>query len=102
MICVLATIETVAGKRDDVLALFRDLTPQVRAEKGCIEYGPMIDTPSGLPPQGELRPNTLVVVEKWESVQALIDHLNTPHMAEFGRQVADLRVGMTLQVLTPA
>jgi quinol monooxygenase YgiN len=102
MICVLATIETVAGRRDDLLAVFRDLTPKVRAEQGCIEYAPMIDAPSGLAPQGPLRPNVLVVVEKWESVAALQAHLNTPHMAEFGKQAASLRVGMSLQVLAPA
>jgi quinol monooxygenase YgiN len=42
------------------------------------------------------------MVEKWESVEALQAHLATPHMAEFGKQGAKLRLGMTLQVLTPA
>jgi quinol monooxygenase YgiN len=102
MICVLATIETVAGRRDDLADVFRDLTPKVRAEKGCIEYTPMIDTPSGLAAQGPLRENVLVVVEKWESVAALQAHLNTPHMAEFGKQTAALRVGISLQVLEAA
>ena len=45
MICVIATIETAAGHRDDLLAVLRKLVPTVRAEKGCIEYTPMIDTP---------------------------------------------------------
>jgi quinol monooxygenase YgiN len=102
MICVLATIEAVEGRRDDLLALLRDLVPTVRAEKGCIEYAPMIDTPSGLPPQEPLRPNVLVMVEKWESVAALLAHLKTPHMAQFGKQSTSLRVGMRLQVLEPA
>jgi quinol monooxygenase YgiN len=102
MICVLATIEVGEGCRDDLLALFRDLTPKVLAEKGCIEYAPMIDTPSQLDLQGALRPNVVVMVEKWESVAALQSHLATPHMAEFGKQAAKLRVGLTLQVLAPA
>jgi quinol monooxygenase YgiN len=102
MICVVATITAGEGLRDDLLALFRDLVPKVRAEKGCIEYTPMIDTASGLDAQGALRPNVVVMVEKWESVEALQAHLATPHMAEFGKQGAKLRLGMTLQVLTPA
>jgi len=102
MICVLATIEAGEGLRDDLLALFRDLVPKVRAEKGCIEYTPMIDTPSRLDVQGALRPNVVVMVEKWESVEALHAHLATPHMAEFGKQGAKLRLGLTLQVLEPA
>jgi quinol monooxygenase YgiN len=102
MICVLATIESVEGRRDELLALLRDLLPAVRAEKGCVEYAPMIDTPSALPPQEPLRTNVVVMVEKWESVAALQAHLKTPHMAEFAKQAGPLRLSMSLQVLEPA
>ena len=43
MIHVLATIEVAAGKRDEVLTQFAWLTPQVRAEDGCLEYGAAVD-----------------------------------------------------------
>lgn len=102
MICVIATIETAAGLRDDLLDVFRELVPKVRAEPGCIEYTPMIDTPSGLNAQGALRVNVVAVVEKWESLAALTAHLATPHMAEFRRQTEHLRLSMRLQVLQPA
>ncbi len=102
MICVLATIEAVEGRREQLLTVLRDLVPTVRAEQGCIDYAPMIDTPSGLPPQGPLRPNVIVMVEKWEGVAALKAHLKTPHMLQFAKQTANLRVGMSLQVLEPA
>ncbi len=102
MICVLATIETAAGRRDDLLAVFRGLVPKVRAEKGCIEYTPMIDVPSGSDAQGPLRPNVIVMVEKWESPAALEAHLKTPHMADFRRQTEPMRLDMSLQVLGPA
>jgi quinol monooxygenase YgiN len=102
MICVIATIETVAGRRDDLLAVFRGLAPTVRAEKGCIEYTAMIDTPSGLDAQGPLRPNVVTVVEKWESVAALGAHLKTPHMAEYRRQTESMRQSFSLQVFEPA
>jgi quinol monooxygenase YgiN len=99
MICVIATIETIAGRRDDLLAVFRGLAPTVRAEKGCIEYVPMIDTPSGF---GTVRPNVVTVVEKWESLAALEAHLKTPHMAEFRRQTESIRQSLSIQVLEPA
>jgi quinol monooxygenase YgiN len=102
MICVIATIQVAAGRRDDLLALFRPLTPKVRAEAGCIDYTPMIDTRSGLSAQDPLRDNTVVVVEKWESVAALLDHLKTIHMAEYFQKAEELRLSMTLQVLEPA
>jgi len=102
MICVIATIETAAGRRGDLVAVFRGLVSQVRAETGCLEYVPMIDAPSGLEAQGLVRENVVTVVEKWESLAALEAHLKTPHMAEFRRQTEDLRRGISLQILQPA
>jgi quinol monooxygenase YgiN len=34
MIHVIATIEIAAGRRDDFLAAFNEIVPEVRAEKG--------------------------------------------------------------------
>jgi quinol monooxygenase YgiN len=102
MICVLASIEVVAGKREEFLTHFRQVVPKVRAEEGCIEYGPMIDIATNLGMQPPPRDNVVVVVEKWESVEALENHLMTPHMAEYRKVVKSLVAGMTLQVLQPA
>jgi quinol monooxygenase YgiN len=99
MICVIATIETAPGRRDDLRAVFTNLVPQVRAEKGCIEYGPTIDVACNL---AATRPNVVTVIEKWESIAALEAHLATPHMAEFRKQTADMRLSLSLQVLEPA
>ena len=63
MIIVLATIELHPGKRSDFLAEFRKIIPKVRAENGCHEYFPAIDTVSGLPVQGPARDDIVVVVE---------------------------------------
>ena len=43
---MIATIELHEGKREAFLAEFRKLVPLVRAEKGCLEYGPTIDIAS--------------------------------------------------------
>lgn len=48
MIRVIATIEVAAGRRDEFLALFRELAPKVQAEEGCVEYGPWIDLPTSI------------------------------------------------------
>jgi quinol monooxygenase YgiN len=99
MICVIATIETAPGRRDDLLAVFEELVPQVLAEKGCIEYAPMIDEPCSLISP---RPDVVTMVEKWECVAALEAHLASPHMAEFRKQTGPLRLSLSLQVLQPA
>ncbi len=102
MICVVATLELTAGRRDDFLEVFRALVPQVLAEQGCLEYGPMIDVPTSLAAQGEVRPDVVTVVEKWESVEALEAHLIVAHMNEFRSEAKDMLRGMTLQILAPA
>ncbi|MEI6367936.1 MAG: antibiotic biosynthesis monooxygenase family protein, partial [Planctomycetota bacterium] len=40
MIHVIATIELAPGTRETYLTAFRKIISDVRAEKGCIEYGP--------------------------------------------------------------
>ncbi len=102
MICVLATIEVQPGHRDEFLAQFRQIVPKVQAEDGCLEYGPMVDFATNLEAQPPERENVVVVVEKWQSVDALEAHLMTPHMVEYRKAVKSLVLGMQLQVLGPA
>ena len=102
MIHVIATVELAPGTRDKFLAEFRKLIPDVRAEAGCIEYFPAVDTASGLPVQGPSREDIVVVVEKWESLPALETHLIAPHMMEYRPKVKDFVKKVTLQILSPA
>ncbi len=102
MICVVATLELSAGRRDDFLEVFRALVPKVLAEQGCLEYGPMVDVPTSLAAQGEVRTDVVTIVEKWESVEALEAHLIVAHMNEFRSQAKEMIRGMTLQILAPA
>ena len=101
MVHVIATIQVADGKRDAVLTEFRKTIPLVRAEDGCIEYGTAVDVPSGLPPQGELRPDVIVVVEKWASLAALKAHSQAPHMGDHRRRTDGLVQWVHLQVLDP-
>jgi len=102
MIYVIATIELNEGCREAFLEEFHQLVPKVRAEEGCLEYGPTVDVETGLPPQLPLRDNVVTIVEKWESVEALKTHLAQPHMAEYKQATETLTKGVTLQVLQPA
>ena len=102
MIIVLATIQIADGRRDDFVAEFHQVVPLVREEVGCIEYGPTIDAVTDIEKQEPRRENTVVIVEKWESLEALNDHLVAPHMGSYREKVADMVVGMNLQVLEPA
>jgi quinol monooxygenase YgiN len=102
MIHVIATIEIVPGRREDFLAAFQELAPDVRAEKGCLEYGPAVDIPTSLGDSPSPREHVVTVIEKWESVDALRAHLEAPHMNRYRRSVRDIVLGVSIRVMEPA
>ncbi|GIW81024.1 MAG: hypothetical protein KatS3mg105_2831 [Gemmatales bacterium] len=101
MIHVIATIEVHPGKRDAFLEEFRKIMPTVRAETGCLEYGPAVDFPSDIAAQTPIRENVVTIVEKWDSLDALKAHLAAPHMAEYRNRVKDIVQSVQLQILQP-
>lgn len=102
MIYVIATVQVVAGKRDQFLDEFHRLVPSVLAEKGCLFYGPTVDTPSGLTRQIPIRDSVVTIVESWESLDDLQAHIAAPHMATYRERVKELVLGSELQILSPA
>ena len=101
MINVIASVHVKEGLLLDFIKLFKSNIPNVLAEKGCIEYTPMIDIPTGLPPQ-ELNNNVVTVIEKWDSLDDLQAHLSAPHMIEFQKKEKDLVDRVSLKVLKEA
>ena len=101
MIYVIATVEVKPGKREAFLAEFHRNIPNVRAEMGCVEYGPTVDLKTDIKAQIPLRENVVTIVEQWESLPALQAHLGAPHMLTYRERVKDHVVGVTLQVLEP-
>ena len=55
---------------------------------------------TGLPASSVARPS--IVIEKWESVEALYAHSAAPHMTEYRAKVKDFVVGVKLQVTEAA
>jgi quinol monooxygenase YgiN len=102
MIHVIATVELTPGTREKFLAEFRKIIPEVRAEAGCIEYGPAVDAETDIPIQFKVGPDRVVVIEKWKTVAALKAHGVAPHMQAYRAKVKDYVRGMELRVLTPA
>jgi len=102
MIHVLAVITAKPGMRESILKLFRANVPNVLAEQGCIEYGATVDAESGLSTQTKYGPDVFVVVEKWESVDALKAHIAAPHMAAYAAKVKDMVANRAIHILSPA
>ena len=101
MISVIASVRVKAGSVSEFLDIFNANLPNVHEEKGCIEYFPAVDIRADLPPQ-LLDENVVTVIEKWDSLQALRDHLQAPHMLAYREKVKDIVEEVSLKVLEPA
>lgn len=101
MIHVLAIITAKPGLRAEILKHFHANMPAVHAEKGCIEYGPAIDAEGVGAIQTRLGSDSFVVVEKWESIEALKAHAAAPHMAAYAAKTREMIASRVIHVLSP-
>ena len=102
MIHVIAVITAKPGKRAEILQHFHANVPAVHAERGCIEYGAAIDADPALAFQKKWGDDTFLVIEKWESMEALKAHAAAPHMAAYGAKTKELIAGRVIHILSPA
>lgn len=101
MIHVIATIDLNPGTRAAFLSEFHKIVAPVRAEAGCLDYGPTIDADTGIAAQCSARPDIVTVVERWESLEHLQAHLVAPHMVDYRPKVKDFVKSVKLQILKP-
>ena len=101
MIHVIAAIQVKVGHLAEFLEIFKSNVPDVRAEKGCIEYLPTVDTPTAIPVQN-LAPDTVTVIEKWERLEDLQAHMTAPHMRTYQEKVKTMVAHVSVKVLTEA
>lgn len=101
MIHVLAVITAKPGMRDQILTHFQANVPAVKAENGCIEYGAAIDVADAPAFQTPWGPDTFVVIEKWESMDALKAHAAAPHMLAYGAKTKEFIQTRVIHLLSP-
>lgn len=101
MIHVIAVITAKPGQREAVLEAFRANVTAVRAERGCIEYGAAVDMDDGPSFQRQYGPDSFVVIEKWDDIDALKAHIAAPHMAAYAARTRDLVAQRAIHVLSP-
>lgn len=84
MIIVHGIIPIRPEKREHALELARRMTEATKLEPGCISYDFYI---------GLSEPNTLMLFQEWESMDALMGHFQTNHIDEFLRELPDVVAG---------
>lgn len=101
MIHVVAVITAKPGMRDSILQAFHANVPAVKAEQGCIEYGAAVDFADGPKFQMKYGPDTFLVLEKWDSMDALKAHAAAPHMAAYAAKTKDMIATRLIHILSP-
>ena len=103
LVHVVAVITTKAGQRAAVLDLFNANVPAVLAEDGCIAYEATIDTENAGPMQAAFGEDTFVVIEKWESMEALGAHARAraDHMKVYAASTKDMLADRAIHILSP-
>jgi quinol monooxygenase YgiN len=71
-------------KRAEAIAAFIAVSEGSEQEDGCVSYRFAEDV---------REPNRFLISEHWSDAEALAGHFETPHMAAFSSQVADLLAG---------
>jgi quinol monooxygenase YgiN len=102
MIHVIATVRLKPGCRDRYLAILKSNVSHVKAETGCLAYAPTIDMETDIEIQEKIGDNAVTIVEAWESVEALKEHFQAPHMLSYREKAKDLFESVSIRVLQPA
>ena len=101
MIHVIAVITAKPGMRAAVLEAIGANVAAVRAEQGCIEYGGAVDLENGPKFQKPFGPDCVLVIEKWESMDALKAHAAAPHMVAYAAKTKDMIESRVIHILSP-
>ena len=101
MIHVIAVITAKPGQREAVLEAFRANVPAVRAERGCIEYAGAVDMADGPSFQAKYGPDSFLVIEKWDDMDALKAHGASAHMVAYAARTRELVATRAIHILSP-
>ncbi len=101
MINVIASVRVKAGKVPEFLTMFKSNVPEVRQKKGCIEYFPAVDIQADLPLQS-LDKHVITIIEKWESLDDLRNHLMSPQMQMQLERQKDIVEEVIIKILQEA
>ena len=92
MIYVIAELHVKPGTAHKAIAAARACTAETVKEEGCISYDMH---------QSVTDPVRMVLVERWDSREALARHLETPHFKTWRAAGAEFVAERKAEVITP-
>jgi quinol monooxygenase YgiN len=84
MIIMQGSIPIKSGKFEQALSMAKELTAAALGEDGCITYEFY---------RGTTDADTLVLFQEWQTMDALMEHLTTPHVEAFLRRLPEISSG---------
>ncbi len=102
MVFVIAEIKAAEGRLEELISEFHNLIPKVKLEKGCLEYKIARDVQTEIGLQSPVRKDAFTVLETWQDLNALMDHLAAPPLQSFLKTAQAMLAGIKVQVLEPA
>lgn len=101
MITVFAEIFIKPGRRQAVLEAIQKLTPTVLDEEGCHQYDALVDHQAQMPWKHN-SPDSIFMLEQWDSLRHLEQHLQMPHMDAHRSLIKDDVLDLKIQVMEPS
>jgi quinol monooxygenase YgiN len=92
-VIVVATLQAKPGSEEAAQALLTETIEATHQEEGCITYALHVSKSD---------PAQFVIVERWESQEALEAHGATPHMAHLASAARDLFAARPIIIFTDA
>ncbi|MDZ7277292.1 putative quinol monooxygenase [Pantoea eucrina] len=101
MLTVVAEICIKPGRRQAVLDAVKTLIPEVLQEEGCHQYDALVDHQAQVPWK-QNSPDSIFMLEQWESLRHLEQHQQMPHMDAHRATIKDDVVDVKILVLEAA
>jgi|EndMetStandDraft_2_1072991.scaffolds.fasta_scaffold97048_1 quinol monooxygenase YgiN len=103
MIHVTAILTAKPGRVADLRAVFDYIVPLVNTEPGCIAYAMHVDAPTidNMNNRRMAGEDAIVLVEQWESPEALSAHGLHAHTAELRKRLSGIVESSNVYVLSP-
>lgn len=100
MLIVIAEIQTHSGAQhhENVINAFKKITPTVLLEDGCYGYELLLDHQADVDFQTKV-PDSIIMLEHWQSIDHLNAHLQTAHMQAYQQQVKDDVLSVKIRIM---